>query len=189
MSLPDGRPVVAPALAPRLVTSAPLHASPSTGVSAGGSPEGGRRRHPLEDSDLLAWQATAAVRLLERFGDELLVALHAVGGGDDAGLEAALLERDRLVTQLEPLLAALAEARAQTRDWPTSARPLDPPGTPTASQSALALILAPVDEALEHAQHLHRRLTDETRDTLARRTAAVATVRRAGRGGAMALVR
>lgn len=168
-------------MGPRLVAGASDASSAPSGA-------GGPVRHPLEDSDRLAWQATAAVRLLERFGAQLLVALDAVGGGDDAGLEAALLERDRLVTQLEPLLAALAEARALTRDWPGGARPA---GAPTNSQAALALILAPVDDALEHAQHLHRRLTDETRDTLARRTAAarVATVRRAGRGGAVALVR
>lgn len=142
-------------------------------------------RHPLEDSDHLAWQATAAVRLLERFGALLLVALDAVGRSDDAALDEALVERDRLVRQLEPLLAALAEARALVRDWPAAPRaPAD-----SASQRALTLILAPVDDALQHAQLLHKRLADETRDVLARRTQALAPARRDDRSGALALVR
>jgi hypothetical protein len=140
----------------------------TSGPAPASSPDGGaRRRHPLEDSDRLAWQATAAVRLLERFGALLTVALDAVGSSDDAALDAALRERDLLVAQLEPLLAALAEARAGVRDWPG----LDEART-TASQQALALILAPVDDALEHAQHLHRRLADETRGALARASSA-----------------
>jgi hypothetical protein len=164
---------------PRLVT-------PARGA-ASSSDAGARARHPLEDSDHLAWQATAAVRLLERFGAQLLVALDAVGRSDDPALDAALLERDRLVAQLEPLLAALAEARARVRDWPTS------PSADSASQQALTLILAPVDDALQHAQLLHKRLADETRDVIERRTRTSvrtpAAVRRGGRGGAVALVR
>jgi hypothetical protein len=143
-----------------------------------------RPRHPLEDSDHLAWQATAAVRLLERFGAQLLVALDAVGRSDDAGLDAALLERDRLVAQLEPLLAALADARARVRSWPLAAGvPVDE----SASHRALTLILAPVDDALQHAQLLHRRLTDETREAITRRARPGAA--RGGRMGAVALVR
>ena len=144
-----------------------------------------RGRHPLEDSDRLAWQASAAVDLLERFGAQLLVALDAVGCGNDAELDAALLERDRLVALLEPLLAAPAEARATVRAWPS------PGGADidSASQQALALILAPVDDALEHAQHLHRRLSDETRDVLVRRGRESAAVHRARRGGSLVLVR
>lgn len=154
----------------------------------------GRPRHPLEDSDHLAWQATAAVRLLERFGAQLLVALDAVGRSDDAGLDAALLERDRLVAQLEPLLAALADARARVRSWPLSTgRAADG----SATHHALTLILAPVDEALQHAQLLHRRLTDETRDAITRRAVPAASAAslapspatRGGRVGALALVR
>jgi hypothetical protein len=144
-----------------------------------------RGRHPLEDSDRLAWQASAAVALLERFGAQLLVALDAVGRGNDPELDAALLERDRLVAQLEPLLAALAEARASVRAWPSPAGQ----GVDSASQHALALILAPVDDALEHAQHLHRRLSDETREVLARRGSESASVGRARRGGSLVLVR
>lgn len=142
-------------------------------------------RHPLEDSDHLAWQATAAVRLLERFGALLLVALDAVGRSDDAALDEALVERDRLVRQLEPLLAALAEARALVRDWPAAPRAQ----ADSASQRALTLILAPVDDALQHAQLLHKRLADETRDVIARRTHALAPARRDDRSGALALVR
>jgi hypothetical protein len=144
---------------------------------------GARDRHPLEDSDHLAWQATAAVRLLERFGAQLLVALDAVGRFDDAGLDAALVERDRLVAQLEPLLAALADARARVRDWPR----ISGAASNSATQQALTLILAPVDDALQHAQLLHRRLTDETREVLTRRTRQPAA--RGGRVGAVALVR
>ena len=165
---------------PRLVTPAVTPAvKPASSPAAAARP-----RHPLEDSDHLAWQATAAVRLLERFGAQLLVALDALGRSDDPALDAALLERDRLVAQLEPLLAALAEARARVRDWP-AAPPLG--GGDSASQHALSLILAPVDDALQHAQLLHRRLADETREVIARRT--VAPVRRGSRGGAVALVR
>jgi hypothetical protein len=141
-------------------------------TSAAGAPSSagdGARRHPLEDSDRLAWQAEAAVSLLERFGALLTVALDAVGRADDAALGAALAERDHLVAQLEPLLAALADARAAVRDWP---------GDPGAGSRALSLILAPVDDALEHAQHLHRRLADETRDALARRARPAARPRR-----------
>jgi hypothetical protein len=142
-------------------------------------------RHPLEDSDRLAWQVSAAVGLLERFGAQLLVALDAVGRGNDPELDAALLERDRLVGQLEPLLAALAEARATVRSWPSPSGA----GAGSASHRALALILAPVDDALEHAQHLHRRLSDETRDVLARRGRESALLRHARRGGSLVLVR
>ena len=169
---------------PRLVTPARGAASSSDAPA--------RSRHPLEDSDHLAWQATAAVRLLERFGAQLLVALDAVGRSDDPALDAALLERDRLVAQLEPLLASLAEARARVRDWP-AAGPARGAPVDSASQQALTLILAPVDDALQHAQHLHKRLADETRDVIERRTRAPArppaAVRRGGRGGAVALVR
>ena len=159
----------------------PRLATPARGASA--TPDG-RPRHPLEDSDHLAWQATAAVRLLEQFGAQLLVALDAVGRGDDPALDAALLERDRLVVQLEPLLAALAEARALVRDWPAASS-----APSSASQQAVALILAPVDDALQHAQLLHKRLADETREVIARRTQSPAPVRRGGRGGSVALVR
>ena len=166
---------------PRLVTPAVTPAvKPASSPAAAARP-----RHPLEDSDHLAWQATAAVRLLERFGAQLLVALDAVGRSDDTALDAALLERDRLVAQLEPLLAALAEARARVRDWPAARA--GGASADSASQQALTLILAPVDDALQHAQLLHRRLADETREVIARRTAT--PVRRSGRAGAVALVR
>ena len=112
--------------------------------------------HPLEESGRLAWQATAAVGLLERFGDLLMVALEAVGAGDDAALDAALMERERLVSQLEPLLAALASARELAARAPAAA-----------SRAAIAVILRPVDEALRHAQHLHLRLADEVRSRTA----------------------
>ena len=162
----------------QVVTPAPGGASRSEGTAM-------RGRHPLEDSDRLAWQASAAVSLLERFGAQLLVALDAVGRGNDPELDAALLERDRLVTQLEPLLAVLAEARATVRSWPSPAGA----GADSASQRALALILAPVDDALEHAQHLHRRLSDETREVLERRGRGAESVGRARRGGSLVLVR
>jgi hypothetical protein len=161
------------------VTSTPDDAS-STDGPTDGTPV--RARHPLEDSDHLAWQATAAVRLLERFGAQLLVALDAVGRSDDAALDAALVERDRLVAQLEPLLAALADARARVRAWPVAVAAADG----SASVQALTLILAPVDDALQHAQLLHKRLTDETREVLTRRSTRPA---RGGRMGAVALVR
>ncbi len=162
----------------QLVTPAPDGASTGEGTAMRGP-------HPLEDSDRLAWQAAAAVSLLERFGAQLLVALDAVGRGNDPELDAALLERDRLVAQLEPLLAALAVARATVRAWPSPVAP----GVDSASHHALALILAPVDDALEHAQHLHRRLSDETREVVARRGCESASVRRARRGGSLVLVR
>jgi hypothetical protein len=108
--------------------------------------------HPLEESGRLAWQATAAVGLLERFGDLLTIALDALGAGDDHALDAALVERERLVVQLEPLLAALAAARELAGRAPAAA-----------SRSAIAVILRPVDDALRHAQHLHLRLADEVR--------------------------
>jgi hypothetical protein len=122
-----------------------------------------RAGHPLEDSDRLAWQATAAVDLLERFGDLLSVALEAVGSGDDAALQGALVERERLLVQLEPLLAALARAR----DGVARAS-----GVGTHAHQALGAILRPVDEALRHAQLLHERLSDEVAErpaTVARR--------------------
>jgi hypothetical protein len=111
--------------------------------------------HPLEDSDRLAWQATAAVDLLERFGDLLTIALDAVGSGDDVALGEALVEREQLLVQLEPLLAALASARERVAESPVSG---------THARSALASILRPVDEALRHAQLLHVRLADEVSD-------------------------
>lgn len=111
-----------------------------------------RAAHPLEDSDRLAWQATAAVGLLERFGDLLAVALEAVGSGDDAALNAALVEREQVLVQLEPLLAALARARDAVARAP---------GSGPHARQALAGILRPVDQALRHAQLLHERLTDE----------------------------
>jgi hypothetical protein len=120
--------------------------APACGVRAG---------HPLEDSDRLAWQATAAVDLLERFGDLLTVALEAVGQGDDGALNAALVEREQLLVQLEPLLASLAAAREAITSGPT---------TGAHARRALASILRPVDEALRHAQLLHVRLTDEVAD-------------------------
>ena len=126
--------------------------------------------HPLEDSDRLAWQATATVGLLERFGDLLTVALDAVGSGDDLALGAALCEREQLLEQLEPLLAALARARSEVAASPASG---------THAHRALASILRPVDEALRHAQLLHVRLTDEVSDRapVAPRRAPVALVR------------
>jgi hypothetical protein len=162
----------------RIVTPSVGGASTTGALAAHG-------RHPLEDSDRLAWQVSAAVRLLERFGAQLLVALDAVGRGDDPELDAALLERDRLVGQLEPLLAALAEARAIVRAWPSPSGA----GVESVSHHSLALILAPVDDALEHAQLLHRRLSDETRGVLAGRGRESAPGRRARRGGSVVLVR
>jgi hypothetical protein len=106
--------------------------------------------HPLEDSERLARQATAAVGLLERFGDLVIVALEAVGSGDGGALRGALAERERLMGELEPLLADLAAARHAA--------------AATAGQNAraaLTTILKPVDEALRHARLLHIRLTDE----------------------------
>ena len=114
--------------------------------------------HPLEDSARLAVQATSAVELLERFGDLVIVALEAVGSGDDAALRAALAERERLMQALEPLLADLAVARHAA--------------AATAGQNAraaVATILKPVDEALRHARLLHIRLTDEVDGTPVRR--------------------
>ncbi|AHG87705.1 hypothetical protein J421_0168 [Gemmatirosa kalamazoonensis] len=108
--------------------------------------------HPLEASDRLAWQATAAVGLLERFGDLVMVALDAVGSRDDEALAAALAERERLMAQLQPLLADLATARL-------SASELELAGP--YSRRAVATILGPVDEALRYANLLHARLTDE----------------------------
>jgi hypothetical protein len=108
--------------------------------------------HPLEASDRLAEQATAAVGLLERFGDLVIVALEAVGHGDDDALRAALRERERLMRELEPLLADLAAARDTVAD----ARVAGPH-----ARQALASILGPVDQALRHAKLLHLRLTDE----------------------------
>ena len=108
--------------------------------------------HPLEASDRLAWQATAAVGLLERFGDLVMVALDAVGSRDDAALHAALAERERLMAQLQPLLADLASARL-------GASELELAGP--YSRRAVATILRPVDEALRYANLLHARLTDE----------------------------
>jgi hypothetical protein len=110
--------------------------------------------HPLEDSDHLAWQATASVSLLERFGDLVVVALDAVGRGDDAALVSALGERDRLVQQLQPLLGALSGARQYMAGAPPH----------TAAARAVDEILAPVDDALRHAQVLHSRLSDEVRE-------------------------
>ena len=105
--------------------------------------------HPLEDSERLAWQAEAAVSLLERFGELVGIALDALGASDDDGFEAALAERERLVALLEPLLVELAQARHRAHTYPA----------PRASQ-ALAGILRPVDEALRYANLLHARLVD-----------------------------
>lgn len=142
-----------------------------------------RAAHPLEDSERLAWQATSAAHLLERFGDLLTVALEAVGDSDDAALLAALGERDRLVSQLEPLLADLAVARQSLGAWRFVGGSVDGPAG--ASERALAGILRPVDEALRYAQLLHVRLADEVRDR-AERTDAGRTPRR---GAPVALVR
>lgn len=106
--------------------------------------------HPLEESDRLAWQAEAAVSMLERFGELVGIALDALGASDDEGFAAALAERERLVALLEPLLGELALARQRARTYPA----------PRASE-ALAEILRPVDEALHYAQLLHARLVDE----------------------------
>jgi len=127
--------------------------------------------HPLEESGRLAWQASAAVGLLERFGDLLTVALEAVGSGDDEALDAALAERERLVAQLEPLLAALAAARESASAWvpPRAGDDAAASRGASASRAAIAVILRPVNEALRHAQHLHLRLTDEVRGREARR--------------------
>jgi hypothetical protein len=114
----------------------------------------GTGRHPLEDSDQLAWQATAAVSLLERFGDLVVVALDAVGRGADDELERALCERGELVEELQPLLGALAAAREYMAHCALN----------TAAARAVAEILAPVDDALRHAQLLHSRLSDEVRE-------------------------
>ena len=130
-----------------VVTVLPATAAPATAPEPAAA-----TGHPLEESGRLAWQATAAVGLLERFGDLLTVALEAVGAGDDAALDAALMERERLVTQLEPLLASLAAAREVAASAPAAA-----------SRAAIAVILRPVDEALRNAKHLHLRLADEVR--------------------------
>ena len=106
--------------------------------------------HPLEESERLAWQAEAAVSLLERFGELVGIALDAVGAGDDAAFASALAERARLVLLLEPLLDELAQARYRAR---TYAAPL--------ATEALAEILRPVDEAVRYARLLHARLVDE----------------------------
>jgi hypothetical protein len=111
-------------------------------------------RHPLEDSEQLAWQATDAVSLLERFGDLVIVALDAVGRGADDELERALRDRGALVQELQPLLGALAAAREYMIGCPPH----------TAAARAVAEILAPVDDALRHAQLLHSRLSDEVRE-------------------------
>jgi hypothetical protein len=131
--------------------------------------------HPLEACDRLAWQATAAVGLLERFGDLVLVALEAAGDGDDELLRAALTERQRLLSQLEPLLADLSGARQRMSQ--------DEFAGPNA-RHALATILHPVDQALRYANVLHVRLTDE----LPERAVPVAPARPARRAP-LALVR
>jgi hypothetical protein len=110
--------------------------------------------HPLEDSDRLAWQATASVSLLERFGDLVVVALDAVGRGDDAALLSALTERELLMQQLQPLLGALSGARQYMAAAPPH----------TAAARVVDEILAPVDDALRHAQLLHSRLSGEVRE-------------------------
>ncbi|MBV9880269.1 MAG: hypothetical protein JO180_07230 [Gemmatirosa sp.] len=152
--------------------TAPAAASDTEAVAAAVAAASVTTGHPLEDSARLAWQASAAVGLLERFGDLLAVALDAVGNGHDATLASALAERERLMLQLEPLLAALAGARqgvlAIDGDAGVNAR------------RALATILRPVDEALRHAQHLHLRLADEA----PQRPAAAR-----GRGAPLALIR
>lgn len=157
----------------------------------------GAAAYPLRDGDRLTWQASAAVTLLERFGHLLSVALQAVGDGDDAAFSLALAERDRLVTQLEPLLGALATARSEAEEWATpGAAPSDAPSASWCDEVALpgslqalavARILAPVDAALQHAQHLHVRLSDEVRGRATRRLAHRA--RTPGRDAAVALVR
>jgi hypothetical protein len=135
-------------------------------ASAGGAPRDGAPgvapwdgpgavRARLED------EAATAVALLERFGDLLGVALAAAGRGDDAALDVAVGERAWVMAELEPLLASLAAARAQTRTQPRA-----PAGRRRALPAAvdpatLALILAPVDDALRHARLLHERLADE----------------------------
>lgn len=119
--------------------------------------------HPFEESGRLAWQVTAAVGLLERFGDLLMVALDAVGAGDDVALAAALSERGRLVAQLEPLLAALAAARESAGRWVPPDADDASARAAHASRAAIAVILRPVDAALRNAQHLHLRLADEVR--------------------------
>jgi len=137
-------------------------------------------QHPLEASDRLAWQATTAVALLERFGDLVFVALDAAGDDDDATLQSALSERERLLAQLEPLLADLALARRQATE--VHAGP--------ASCRALATILRPVDEALRYANLLHARLTDELPGRAAASTGkATAVPTRPARRGPLALVR
>jgi hypothetical protein len=123
-------------------------------VAAWDGPGAGRSR--LED------EAATAVALLERFGDLLAVALGAAGSGDDEGLEAAVAERAWVMAELEPLLASLAAAREQARSAARLAALGRRRGLPPAvDASALARILAPVDEALGHARLLHERLTDE----------------------------
>ncbi len=109
--------------------------------------------HPLEDSSRLAWQATAAVGLLERFGDLVTTALDAVSGGDDRALVEALHERERLLVQLEPLLADLSAARHRLAREPEGA----------AARQAIESILRPVDEALRYANLLHVQLEEPRR--------------------------
>jgi hypothetical protein len=150
----------------------------------------------LGDSDRLAWQASAAVAMLERFGELLTIALDAVGDGDDVAFTHALVERDRLVVQLEPLLGALASARSEAHAWPAPVPSLtaesadhwrdDPEATAAMTALTLARILAPVDDALQHAQHLHVRLSSEVGGRVTRRLTDRA---RTARPAAVALVR
>jgi hypothetical protein len=130
----------------------------------------------LDASGRLAWQATAAVGLLERFGDLVTVALEAVGSGDDEALDAALGERERLLRQLEPLLGDLAAARSTMTDGLVDG---------SNAQRAVATILRPVDDALRYANLLHVRLAAAVAD----RRVPSASAAPSGRRAPLALVR
>jgi hypothetical protein len=108
-------------------------------------------------------QAATAVALLERFGGELVLALEAVGRGDDAAFDAAVAERERLVDCLMPVLAPLAAARRGA----AAVEARDP---------SCAGALARVDAALAHARHLHGLVADEVRERATRPAAGVAHV-------------
>jgi hypothetical protein len=128
----------------------PRRARPPRPVAGGGAPD--RATQALEA------QAALAVALLERFGGELVLALEAVGRGDDAAFDAAVAERERLVDCLMPVLVPLAAARREAAGV-------------EAHDASCAGALARVDAALAHARHLHGLVADELRERAAARPA------------------